>query len=137
MAIDQAKRDAIITAHGRWNPYGLPADSPQYGGGIALYTRLSLAGLERLVAEGYADLDDAQNDSPTLGEFLEFMRRWPVFFAEGYVVAAERDDCRVTVTGLCGPGDCQDAKDAFMDLAADADDVKFSPPYDEFWCWWD
>lgn len=144
--IDQAKRDAIISESAKWFTYDgakiesaqdlFCATSPVYGGGIALFSYLSLATLEKLVSEGFANLRNAQNNSPTLKEFLEFMRQYPIFTANGYAVEAERDDCRVTITGLECKGVCSpEAAAAFLKFAESADEKKVKK--DSLFCWWD
>jgi len=44
---------------------------------------LSVGVLEILIAEGFIDLDENQNNSPTTEEFLEFMKKYPDVKAHG------------------------------------------------------
>lgn len=48
------------------------------------------------------DLDDRQNDAPSIGEFVDFALSMPncsITF-HGYAVSADREDCRVSIEGL-------------------------------------
>lgn len=59
--------------------------------------------LKSLVLLGLVDLDDTQNDSPTVGQFLEFYEKnrcgeEEIIF-EGYIVT-DRADSRVSVEGI-------------------------------------
>jgi hypothetical protein len=65
----QQVRDQMMTAGGvRWwtreaSPTG---DKPYYGAGIAQFANLDGTTLAALVDAGFATLDDAQNEGPTL-----------------------------------------------------------------------
>ena len=80
--------------------FGEAQDWTQSMGGIKHFKSLSLDELEQLVKEGFADPEETQNDAPSIQEFLDFMRKYPVAFAHGYVVSNDREDVRVSVEGL-------------------------------------
>jgi hypothetical protein len=56
--------------------------------------------LHLLKDEGFLDLDQTQNDSPTVAEFIEFLEKHPGAFAHGYTIGSDRDDARVSLEGL-------------------------------------
>jgi len=159
--IDQAKRDAIIGQTANWfspeslMPYEQAAraetsqaypttikndifsgSKPKYAGGIALFSCLALETIEILITEKYADLNDAQNDSPPLASQLRFMRDHPGFTANGYAVEAARDDCRVTVTGLDFDGyHSKKVLAEFKKFSTNASEKTIAPYL--LSCWWD
>lgn len=69
-------------------------------GGVKGFKGLSVEALNALVAEGFVDVEERQNSSPSVGEFLAFMREWPEVKAHGYVVSPDRDDYRVSLEGV-------------------------------------
>lgn len=107
-----------------------------YTFGLALFSYLNGETLQRLVDEGYAKPDDAQNNSPTLGAFLRLMKDHPAFTANGYAVQAERYDCRVTITGqdLRGKPSPQDLE-VFKIISEGADERTIAE--NRLYCWWD
>ncbi len=105
-------------------------------GGIERFEWVSAETLKELVAKGYADPGDAQNSSPTLGEFIRFLERFPDVKAHGYAVSPEREDYRVTVEGLQYVGEVgDDLRREFRKLNRHADD--FVCTDDELYCWYD
>lgn len=72
-----------------------------YCGGIRYYEGLTVAALMLLASQGFVDLDEQQNESPTIREFLALGIRFPndVTF-HGYAVSTDRDDYRLSVEGL-------------------------------------
>ena len=46
------------------------------------------------------DMEEAQNDSPTVGEFLELAKSYPTITFHGYVVEKPRTDFRVSIEGF-------------------------------------
>lgn len=108
----------------------------QWSGGIKRFENLTLEALEKLVKEGYADPEDAQNDAQTLGCMLEFMRKFPEVTAHGYAVEGSRYDCRVTLEGLRFDGkSSQELKTAFIDEFRKADE--FVCEDNQLFCWYD
>ena len=58
--------------------------------------------VEKLIAEfgQKQDYEDAQNDSPTVREFLEMEKTLPTITFIGYIIHKPRDDYRVSVEGF-------------------------------------
>ena len=48
----------------------------------------------------FIDLEDNQNNSPTVREFIEFMEKYPDYTVMGYTVSIDRDDYRVSLDGI-------------------------------------
>lgn len=70
--------------------------------GMVRFDRLDKEDARKLMELGFLDPDDCQNDSPTAKEFLEFAENHGEgWILHGYVISPERDDCRVTIEGLC------------------------------------
>ena len=72
----------------------------KYSGGIVSFEGLSLETLEKMVKNNFIDLDDAQNEAPSAGEILEFMKANPRFTCHGYAVSIERSDYAVMLEGV-------------------------------------
>ena len=83
-----------------------------YEGGICRFYRMPLDTLNSLVENGLADLDDRQNESPSIREYLGLLRKHPSEPAalHGYLVSPDRDDCRITIEGL----ECTSANKYFI-----------------------
>jgi hypothetical protein len=80
----------------RRNPY----DKTYLGGTITSQDLLSIV---PLIPE--ENLEDRQNDSPTLRDFIEVARKEPNALFEVYVITEDRDDERITVDGVYIPID--------------------------------
>lgn len=76
--------------------------SPEYYkfGGVRYYKSLSGETLRQLVDNKFANEDECQNSSPSIGEFLEFLEAHPDYTAHGYTVSDARSDYRVSVEGI-------------------------------------
>jgi hypothetical protein len=85
---DQALRDSIIGV------------TDSYHGGCAHYNNLTLEKLQKLIDNDFIEMDEAQNEAPTIEEFYNFLKKYPKFTVHGYVVEKERDDYRVSIEGL-------------------------------------
>ena len=104
-------------------------------GGCASFSGMTYNTLQTLVDKGYADPEDSQNDSPTLGEYLEFMKEHPRFKAHGYVVSNNREDRRITIEGLeAGQVTIKEVED-FINLDRYADEFEATQDYCR--SWWD
>jgi len=68
-------------------------------GGTRSFKKLPISKVELLIKKGYLHKGDAQNESPTAGEFLDFMKKWKKYnvTSHGYEVSAAREDCRVSI----------------------------------------
>lgn len=92
--------------------------------------------LRALLESNFSDEEDAQNDSPTYREFLEFMEAHPGVTAHGYIVTPDREDCRVSIEGIEYEGayTMEWLKD-FAFLCRHADEFKIDE--NGFYCWYD
>lgn len=72
----------------------------EYPSDIKYIEELSIEQLNALNKEGLLDLEEQQNYSPTIKEFIDFMSEFPQVKAHGYIVSPQRDDCRISIEGL-------------------------------------
>lgn len=106
-------------------------------GGTQSYEGLTPAKLQQLVDEGFAELDERQNDAPSIGEFLEFVTDCPnieITF-HGYVVSADRADYRVSVEGFDAKAKTKDELVALTQFGRHADE--FDIDDNGVYAWWD
>ena len=110
-------------------------DREKYMGGVRKCNNLSCFTLEKLVAKDFADPKEAQNDSPTIQEFIKFMKTYKGYTAHGYVVIDTRDDYRVAVEGIDKGGDAESIEELkdFIKLCRWADSLDV----DTMYCWYD
>lgn len=108
---------------------------------LMYFDHVTVETLQKLVDLDVLELDDAQNDAPTAGEFMEYMRNHPEMnvTAHGYVVTPERDDYRVSIEGLNANPTTHEDLLSFMwefdsadDMCGDEKDGIYSA-----YCWWD
>lgn len=100
------------------------------------FKNLTLKQLEQLRDENFLDLTDQQNASPTLEQFMEFMKKFPGVMAHGYIVSPNRPDYRVTLEGLQFKGLCTtELQLEFSKLCRRADDLIITN--DKLYCWFD
>ena len=125
---DIKKRDEIL--FGRYDPQA-------YMGGIRRFQDLQPSVLNRLIDEGFVNIDDAQNSSPTIEELLDFAERFPGFYTfDGYVVSDKRSDYRLSIDSIRRtPAYIDDREELlqFVDLARYADEANFGAGD----AWWD
>lgn len=72
-------------------------DKEKYPGGIRRFSGMSYDTLKQLVDNNFADVNDTQNDSPSIEEFMEYAKTHPHVTFEGYAVELDRDDYRVSI----------------------------------------
>lgn len=103
---------------------------------IAHYSGLTATGLQTLVDERFADPEETQNESPSIAEFIKFMRKYPKFTAHGYIVSHERSDYRVSVEGVTTEKELtKDEILAFVDMFRFADEFEIASRGAH--CWYD
>jgi hypothetical protein len=105
-------------------------------GGTRHFEALDFKQLERLVDNDFIDLEGTQNCSPSAGEFMEFLEKYPKATAHGYAVSHKRDDYRVSLEGVGFRG--RVSKKLLMDfvyLCRHADE--FHAGDGELYAWWD
>lgn len=128
---DYKKRDQIIFR--REIAWG---DSKETLGGTLRFEELTLEQLEELRDKRFLELSDAQNESPTIDQFLIFMQEHPGVMAHGYAVSPTRSDYRVSIEGLVFEGECTtNWQLAFLKLCRRADDITITS--DRLYCWFD
>jgi hypothetical protein len=87
------------------------------------------------VQKGWLDLNEAQNDSPTVGKIIEFLRSNPSFSAIGYVVNSERKDTRISFEGVIAIKEPTPKEyKAYVDMFRTADEFDNEMP---FRAWYD
>jgi hypothetical protein len=70
---------------------------------VGVITSQDLLSIVPLIPE--ENLDDRQNDSPALRDFIEVARKEPNALFDVYVVTEDREDERITVDGVYIPTD--------------------------------
>ena len=110
-------------------------DKKKYMGGTRKFYHLPCSILENLVTEDFADPEETQNDSPTIREFIEFMKKYAGYTAHGYVVIDTRDDYRVSVEGIDKGDDAESIEELkdFIKLCRWVDSLDV----DTMYCWYD
>lgn len=82
-----------------------PYDESKYGGGVRDFDGLTYRGYQQLLELHVIDPGETQNDSPSVMEIAEFLKKHPNFTAHGYATSKKRDDYRVSFEGVeCGDG---------------------------------
>lgn len=125
---DYKRRDQLL---------GLSVDwEHENKGGIEPFERAPLSVIAALYEEHFLDPLESQNASPTAGEILAFMCRYPAVLASGYVVSPKRDDYRVSIDWIEVPflSVTPSLKSEFEALCQDADEIDTSA---DLSCWWD
>lgn len=128
---DFKERDRIITGSD---------DPPDMMGGIYHFEKMELDTLLTLMRLGYADPKDAQNDSPTIEEFIDLMHRHAGLTAHGYAVSLERDDYRFSVEGIAGVVQHTEGLLDVLKLCRQADEFEVESDYSvgfKVRAWWD
>lgn len=109
-------------------------------GGVARFHNLDAQNATDLYEEGFLNLDDRQNESPTVGEMLEWVQENPDGYIHGYMVEPGRNDYRVSFEGVGRkatpekPITAQEVME-FTNLFRHADSFEVSD--DELYAWWD
>ena len=114
--------------------------NPGNGYDIARFNGLKHEQIQLLLDENFADPDETQNDSPSIQEFLEFLKANPSFRAHGYIVTPRRNDCRVTLEGVelaKGADPSTEEIQAFIDLCHGSDEFTCDLKGKQFYGWWD
>lgn len=94
--------------------------------------------LEKYGNEG--NLEENQNDSPTVREFLELSKNYPQITYTGYVIEKPRDDYRVSIDGFSISKLTADEALDMLETYAYADSVGHEKQADGTYtvsAWWD
>jgi hypothetical protein len=115
----------------------LGIENQKYLGGIARFISLTVEKLEELIKRNFLNLDDKQNEAPTIQEFYELMKKYPCVKAHGYAVDKERSDYRISIEGLHHVGNdiSKELQLDFMKLCRKADDLTCTDK--KLYSWWD
>lgn len=123
-------RDPII--------FGEPYNPQKYLGGCRRFEQLNLEQLTQLEALGALDMDDAQNESPTISEILAFLtsRDTEGWYAGGYCISPDRGDFRISIdaVGKSTPPSRDDLID-FVKMFRYADELSIDDG--SLYCWFD
>ena len=113
----------------------LRVENQKYIGGLVSFINLDLERLEELIKNKFVKLDSRQNNSPTVQEFYEFMKKYPHTKAHGY--AKSDEDGRVAIEGLhyTSPRISKDLQLDFMKLCRSADSLTCTDK--KLYSWWD
>lgn len=108
-----------------------------YAGGVRHFNGLTLEQLDQLLKKRYILPDERQNNSPTVQEICEFMKRYTGYTAIGYAVSPQREDCRVTLEGIEKPFPITNEEEFlhFRHLFRWADELVIANNYTR--CWYD
>jgi len=107
---------------------------------IVHFSGLTAEQAQTLLAERFADGDDAQNDAPSFAEIVQFLESNPSFRAHGYAVTPSRSDYRVTLEGVESATGCKPTKkeiEAYIDFGRHADEFDFDLKTGNCRAWWD
>lgn len=132
MSMEQANEREQMIFHENY-------DEQNYHGGIRYFEKLDLATAASLLQKGYLSVDERQNNSPTVGEILEFCTTHELakdWMLHGYAVSRNRADTRVSIEGIDGIGSFSvDTIIDFSQLFHDADE--FHIDRTSVHCWYD
>jgi hypothetical protein len=103
---------------------------------VKSFKNLTLAQLEKLVDKDFVALDLTQNESPTIQEMMDFMKKHPGVTAHGYVVSHQREDYRTSLEGLSYNGtSSKQMIAAFKKFCKNADELILNS--EKLYSWWD
>lgn len=127
---DISTRDKIIFGEYNENDYK--------DGAIKNFRFLSFDKLKKLVEEKFADPDEVVNESPTIAEYISFMKSHQNFTAHGYCVGTNRDDYRVSIEGLeTGSPELTDGPDLIRFLGKSVPDELNIDVSESIYFWYD
>ena len=109
----------------------------------ARFSGMNAECLQELVDNGFADLDETQNDSPDIKTYLDFLKdhsKYSNLTLHGYIITPTREDVRVSIEGPEGDLGQDDLPD-FATLFRYADEFSIDTPehFGQFKvrCWYD
>lgn len=111
-------------------------DKSKYSGGIRHFENLDLDTLKHLLEKNFVDRAENQNDSPTIGEIVDFMKKYDGYTGHGYAVEVEREDYRVSLEGVSKDraADSEEELNEFRFVFGNADNLSDSG---QMYCWFD
>ena len=131
--LDNKKRMEIITGR-EWT--ASDDKRVQKEGGIEHFG-IDRTTLNELIENNFVNLDDAQNDAPTIKAFTTFCDKYPdeEFEFIGYAVNPSRNDYRISIEGLCCETYNRDLVVDFITTFKRADELRYDE--EELYCWFD
>lgn len=100
------------------------------------FEELSHAALNELVEKGFADREDSQNDSPTIGWFLEHMPVSAKF--GGYLIPPAREDVRISIDLVeMSISEFMGLPEEVKEVLEEADEADLYEAEDRAVFWWD
>lgn len=118
--------------------FGENFNAKKYGGGLRRFDKLTLPQINELDALGLLEMDECQNDCPSVGEIIDFLRNRVTdgWYVHGYCISPERYDFRISFEGVgkSTPPSKQDIID-FAAMFRWADE--FQADNGGLWCWYD
>jgi len=122
MNMDQELRDSKL-----FRPlWAIKYGGDPYMGGVMRFAEMDYDTLQWMVDNRFADPEERQNDSPSISEFLKFLKLLPNFRAIGYVVDKERSDYRLSVEGITGDNLAAIDIIDFVNFAREADEFEIN-----------
>lgn len=124
------KRDQII--------FGEPYNKNKYPGGCRSFDELTLDQIEKLDNLGILNLDECQNEAPSVGEMIDFLRSIDStgWYVHGYCVCAERPDFRISFEGVGKKtSPTRDDMIQFVNTFRWADELQMDE--EGLYCWYD
>lgn len=100
---------------------------------IFRFENLTADTLQKLVSLRFANPAEQQNESPSIGEILDFLEKNPDFTAHGYAVTVGRDDYRISIEGVEGHSNDFDQIAQFVNLFRYADEFEIADIYQRAW----
>ena len=115
---------------------GIPEAGRYPMGGVHYFKHLTLDQLNTLLEEKFIDPETAMNNTPYHYEIKEFMEKYPMFTARGYIVCPQRKDYRTSLEGVDYTGEVDQQMMAdFHERFGDADE--FECDENGCHCWYD
>jgi len=126
---DWKLRDSML----EWNPRleKWITDKEHYD--VRHFVNLDANTLEKMIELGFADPGERQNESPTIGEFLAWLKENPSYKAHGYVVCVDRNDYRLSIEGVDGHSKDLEEIQRFREMFQDADEFDIYGDYQRAW----
>ena len=87
-----------------------------------------------------SDMEDSQNDAPSMRDMLELASTTPTITYHGYIIGKPRVDYRVTLSGFYIPSLTADELLSWIDMHRMADECSWEKNTDgtyNFRTWWD
>lgn len=105
--------------------------------GIEYFEKASVTQIKRLIKEGFLDIEEKINESPSTREFIKFLEKHPNGYAHGYLISVDREDYRVSIEGI-GYKKIRgniDLRTDFINFCMQADVLIINET--ELYAWWD